>query len=368
MSRFPYLKVIARNSTTQSSIGTKSAVVEPAARYVIDGNLRLAGSRLRVAVQLVDTNSGAHLWAETYEREFNPSSIFQLQDELVPRIVSTIADAHGILAHTLSQSIRGKSSEELTPYEAVLRSFSYSERLTPEEHAVSRAALERAVKQAPGYGYAWAMLSFAYADEYAMGFNTQADPLERALHAARTAVDADPSNYRVFHALANVQFHRREIQALRTAADRALALNPMDGCTVAQLGGMIAYAGEWDRGCALVEQALRLNPHHPGWYWFPLIHNAYRKRDSRAALDFGLKLNLPGLFLTHSTLAAVYAQLGEFDAAHKAVSELLKLLPIAPAVIPQITALYLAPDLTEHYMDGLRKAGLDIPAPPPAAS
>jgi TolB-like protein/Tfp pilus assembly protein PilF len=368
MSRFPYLKVIARNSATQSSIGTKSAILEPAARYVVDGNLRLAGSRLRVAVQLVDATSGAHIWAETYERDFNPASVFQLQDELVPRIVSTIADAHGILAHTLSESIRGKSPEELTPYEAVLRFFSYGERLTPDEHAVCRTALERAVKQSPGYGYAWAALSMIYTDEYAMGFNTQTDPLERALHAARTAVDADPSNHRAFHALSHAHFHRREIQAFRTAADRAIALNPMDGCTVAQVGQNIAYAGEWDRGCAVVQQALRLNPHHPGYYWFPFVHDAYRKKDYRAALDFALKLNLPGLFLAHATLAAIYAQLGEFDAAHKAVSELLKLLPIAPAVLPQITALYLDPDLTAHYMDGLRKAGLEIPAPPPTAS
>jgi TolB-like protein len=63
-----------------------------------------------MAVQPEDTNSGAHLWAETYERDFNPSSVFQLQGGLVPRIVFKIADAHGILAHTLSESIAVKIS------------------------------------------------------------------------------------------------------------------------------------------------------------------------------------------------------------------------------------------------------------------
>jgi hypothetical protein len=74
-----------------------------------------AGSKLRLAVQLVDAVSGAHLWAENYERPFNPDTVFELQDELVPRIVSTIADAHGILPHTMSEGIRGKSPEQSEP-------------------------------------------------------------------------------------------------------------------------------------------------------------------------------------------------------------------------------------------------------------
>ena len=97
----------------------------------MEGNLRQAGTKLRLAVQLVDATTGAHLWAENYERTFDPEAVFALQDELVPRIVSTVADAHGILPHTMSEAIAGKSPELLSPYEAVLRSFSYAERLTP---------------------------------------------------------------------------------------------------------------------------------------------------------------------------------------------------------------------------------------------
>lgn len=172
-------------------------------------------------------------------------------------------------------------------------------------------------------------------------------------------MDADPSNHRAFQALAKVQFHRREIQAFRTAAERAIALNPMDGCSIADMGGLMAFAGDWDQGCALVERALRLNPHHPGWFWFPLAYNAYRKGDYRGALNAALKINLPGLFATPMVLAAAYGQLGELDAARKAVRELLALLPNAAAIARPGLSLWLDPELVEHYMDGLRKAGLE---------
>ncbi len=194
-----------------------------------------------------------------------------------------------------------------------------------------------------------------------MRFNTQPEPLERALHAARTAVDAEPSNHRAFQGWAAVQFYRREFQAARAAAERAIALNPMDGCSIAHMGALIAYTGDWDKGCALVEGALELNPHHPGWFWFTLVYNAYRKGDYRGSLDLELKINMPGFFGTHMVLAAAYGQLGELDAANQAVRELLALQPNAAAIAFPGLALRLDAELVEHYMDGLRKAGLEIP-------
>lgn len=365
MSRFPYLRIIAGSSTARyanQTVEVRSVGRELGARYVLEGNLRQSGSKLRIAVQLVDASSGAHLWAETYERVFHPDSLFEVQDDLVPRIVSTIADTHGVLPHSLSEMLRGKPLEELTPYEAVLRSFAYRERMTPEEHASACAAMERAVRIAPGYGLAWAMLSILLSDGAGQGFGATQETLDRALLAARKAVDLDPSNHRSYQALAAAHYHRKEILPFRAAAERAIALNPMDGCLVANMGGLLASAGEWERGCALVEKALQLNPNHPGWFWFPLFHNAYRKREYREALNHALKINMPGYYFTHLALAAAYGQLGELQAARKAAHELLALAPDFPQNARSALSVWLDPDLAEHYIEGLRKAGLDIPA------
>ena len=125
-------------------------------------------------------------------------------------------------------------------------------------------ALERAVQLAPGYADAWGMLSLLYAEEFSNGFNARPDPLGRALQAARRAADAAPSSALAYNALARALFFRKEFQAFRIAADRAIELNPLNGPTLAGLGGMIAYAGDWEHGCAQVERAARLNPRHPG--------------------------------------------------------------------------------------------------------
>ncbi len=116
LARFSYLRVIARGSTARYASGTadvRAVGGEIGARYVMEGSLRHAAGQLRVAVQLVDATSGAHLWAETYNRPFDPNAVFALQDDLVPRIVSTCADHFGVLARAISEAVRSKPVAEL---------------------------------------------------------------------------------------------------------------------------------------------------------------------------------------------------------------------------------------------------------------
>ncbi len=366
LSRFSYLRVISRSSTSRyasEAVDVRSVGKELGARYVMEGSLRQAGTKLRLAVQLVDAVSGAHLWAENYERPFNPEEIFALQDDVVPRVVSTIADSYGVLPHSMSEALRRKGPDQLSPYEAVLRSFGYYERITPEEHAKVRNVLERAVDNAPDQADCWAMLAMLYKDEHTHGFNVRPDPLGRALAAAHRAVEAAPSNHLAHHALASALFFRREMLAFRNAAERTIALNAMDGSTTAFVGHLMAYAGDWERGCALVARARQLNPHHPGWYWFPAFFDAYRKSDYRGALDVALKINMPGYFYASAALAAAHGQLGEREAAHTALLQLLTLKPdFAAAAREELGKWFGRGEVLEHFLDGLRKAGLDVAA------
>jgi len=367
LSRFSYLRVIARGSTLKyanKAIDLRVAGKELGARYVMEGTLRQAGAKVRLAVQLVDAVTGAHLWAENYERAFSPESIFELQDDLVPRIVSIVADHHGVLPHSMSELVRNKNSGQLTPHEAVIRTFGYIERMTAEEHAVIREILERAVHDAPESSDAWAMLSNVYFHEHADEFNALPNSLDRALVAARRSVEAAPSNHIAYYALATTLFYQKNFLAFRQAAKRTLELNPMAGSTAAWMGFLIACSGDWDEGCALVESSIKLNPNHPGWYWFPLSWNAYRKGDYRGALNMALNLNMPGLFWSHLSTAAPCGQLGLHDQGRQALKELLVLKPDFAARATRHLSKYFDSDHSEPVLDGLRKAGLDIPSKP----
>ena len=362
LSRFSYLRVISLSSTLQyvgKPVDVRTAGKKLGARYVVEGSLRRVGDKLRVAVQLVDCSSGAHLWAETYERHFSPEDGFAVWNDVVPQIVSTIADTHGVLPRSMSEALRTRDPLSLSPYEAVLRSFAHFQRVSATEHAPARTALERAVEQMPQYADAWAMLSLIYKEEFTHRFNVLPDPLGRALAAAQRAVEGAPSNHLAHHALASTEFFRKELDAFRIATERAVALNPMDGFTLAYLGFLTAYAGDWERGGEMSAKARSLNPHHPGWYWFVPCFDAYRKNEYRTSLEFAYKVNMPGFWRTQLAIAANAGQLGKDAVAREALKTLLMLRPDIAKHPHQELGVWWEPEMVERLMDGLRKAGLE---------
>ena len=364
LSKFSYLRVIARSSSSRysgQSVDVRTAGKELNARYVMEGTLRQAGSRLRLAVQLVDTVSGAHLWAENYERAFSPETIFELQDDLVPRIVSTVADMNGVLPRSMSEGLRSRPPGQLSPYEAVLRSFAYTYSATPEELAAARSGLEEAVRKAPAYSDAWAMLSFLCGQDYVHGYELQANALEIATSAARRAVALGASNHLAYFSLGQALWCQKDYDSFRDAAERAVVLNPMDGNSVAYLGELLIYAGSAERGMQLVERAKQLNPNHPGWYWFADFYHAYSRGDYRDALSFALKAKLRGNPLAPMFLAAAYGQLGDMEGGATAAAELVKFRPELPALMRKQVAKVWNAEYGERFLEGLRKAGLEIP-------
>ena len=89
-----------------------------------------------------------------------------------------------------------------------------------------------------------------------------------------------------------------------------MALNPRNTSTLAFMGVLISHGGEWDRGVAIAQRSMELNPHHPGWYHFPRFFDHYRKREFDQALETTKRLNMPQDFWTHATIAAPCGRLG----------------------------------------------------------
>jgi TolB-like protein len=363
MSRFSYLRVISRSSTVryaEKALDVRAAAQELRARYVMEGSIRQAGAKIRIAVQLADAASGTSLWAETYDRPFSPETTLDLLDDVVPRIVATVADTQGILPHNMTEALRNRDPESLTPYEALLRSFGFHQHVNAAEQLAGRTALERAVKQVPDCADYWAMLSWLYRAEYSHGFNVLPDSMDRSLAAARRALDLAPPSQFPHAALASAFFFRRELASFRTAADRALPLNRMEGYITAFMGMLTAFSGDWERGCAMVERATQLNPNHPGWYWLPLALNAYRQNDPQHALEHVLKVNMPGLWTAQVSLALVYIQLGDKERARAALRDLLAARPDLRTNLREELGKWWQPDMVEQMIGDLRKAGLEM--------
>jgi TolB-like protein/Flp pilus assembly protein TadD/predicted Ser/Thr protein kinase len=363
LSQFRHLVVVSSSAAARFKGPTDLGEVgrQLDARFLLEGSIRKAGTSVRVSVQLLDAATGAHLWAEHFDRDLGNTDILAAQDELTDRIVATVADSSGVLTRSLGALAKAKPLDALTAHECVLRTFVYWQHVMPDEHAEVRTALEGALKREPNHAEAWACLSWVFLDEFRFDFNVLPNALDRALQAAQRAVKLDATSQLAYRALAEAHYFRRELGAFLPAADRVLSLNPRDTSNVGMIGSLLGYAGEWERGCAVVQNVMHLNPHHAGWLHFMIADNHYRKGEYEKALEATEKVNMPGHYVQHADLAIINAQLGRIEEARKHLKKFIELAPDAARNYrAEMSKWSYSGELTEHKMDGLRKAGLDV--------
>jgi TolB-like protein len=331
------------------------------ARYILDGSVHHCVDMVRVIMHLTDAQTGMQLWAEHYDYEMTVSNVFSLQEEIACRVAALIADDYGVICRNLIQESCSDGSLYTSSYEAVLHGRHYLMTLTSEHYWRARKSLERAVEINPTCVMAWVELAIVYVNDYAHVVDSLPDALEKAEHCARKAVSLDPMCQSAHAVLALVHFQRNDRVALLEAAERALALRPESSTAVAWVGHLMAQSGEWERGLAVREKALRFKPYYPGWLHTSTYYDHFRKQDYQAALAEARKCNMPGFFQEWILRAAALGQLGQQQQAHDAVQSLLKLRPDFPAAPRRfIAAMVVCDDLIEQTLEGLRKAKLPL--------
>jgi TolB-like protein/Tfp pilus assembly protein PilF len=285
LSRFQYLRVVSRREAEVAKGQSADALAAGrlGARYLVEGTVRAAGTAVRLNVRLVDTATSDHMWIETYDRPPG-GDLFALQDDLAARVVANVCDTNGVLARALGASLQDRNPDELSAGELVMRFFAYAQHFRADEHRRLRAAFERALAGEPGHAQGWACLAILYEQEHSQRLNPLPDPHRRGTEAAGRSIEADRTCQAAWRAVAGLRFFERDLDGLRVAAERVVALNPQHTTIMSYVGMLLAFAGDWVRGVEIVERALDLNPHLPDWVHYVLATNHYRKGEFDQAL------------------------------------------------------------------------------------
>jgi len=366
LSRYSELFVIARTATLPyegSSVDVRKVGVELDVRYVLQGSVRKAGERIRVTVQLSDAREGRFLWGDHYERDLTANDLFRLQDELTQQVVNAIAGSYGALSRTELAEARSKPPTSLDSYDCVLRTYEYLHVHEPSNHLKARDCLEAAVVLDPDYANGWAWLAYLYAEEYHHRRNERPesyDSLDRALEVAERAVRLDPENQVSQGALAMTHLLRGNRERGRVAAYRAIELNPNNALWLGLLGSRLSVGGDFERSVPMAQKALALNPNPPPWLRMPMFLEHYHNGRYEAALAEAQMIETED-FRTPMFLAAAYGQLGRLDETRRALSEMGEMWqgPTDGVRLELIERNGFAPELVDHLLEGLQKAGTE---------
>jgi adenylate cyclase len=356
LSRFQELRVIARNSVLtykSKPVRVQQVGTDLGVRYVLEGSVRRAGSRIRITAQLIEAATDHHLWAERFDRDI--ADIFAVQDEVTSRIVATLA---GKLAESERRRARNGQTGNLEAYDCVLRGRELWGRFTPEDNREARRLYEKAIQLDAGYARAYASLAWTYLVEHSERWTSPEErPLERALEIAREGVTVNPASHSNYLVLGQVCITKGLHDEALEALENAINLNPNDADCYVFLANALTRAGRADEAIDLVGKAQSLNPAPPPWYtlYLGIAYYIVRRYDDAVT---ALRRGGPLGDVRQRWLAASYAQLGRAAEAKAAAAEYLKRTPdFSIASHLEMNPFRRAED-REHYAEGLRKAGL----------
>ena len=362
LSRFSALKVISYYSTSQ--IELKQTVPYNLCRslgatFVIAGSIYQAKNELRLNVELVRTDNFQQVWAQRYDRHFTLDKLLPVIDDIVQRIVATVADDYGIIPKIIATASREKSVDALKAYEAVMRYHHYGITLTLQDYDQALRSLEKTVATNPDYGLAWALLSILYLDDITFSISGMDNSLERGTEAAHKAVRLDPFCQHAYFGMCYAQLLQRKKEGIIRNAQKIIELNPNSGFLVGTAGWFLAMTGEFEEGFGFIERSMQLNPRFPSWFHFPYFLHAYLNNDLHGALEEIRKFDLPDFFWNPLMRAAVLGNLGKRTEANAAYQKLLKLKPDFPGRARFYLGCFLIEDKWVELMhEGLIKTGL----------
>jgi adenylate cyclase len=365
LSRLSGMFVIARNTAftyRDKPIGAKQIGHELGVRYVLEGSVRRLGNQFRINTQLIDSATGAHVWAERFDS--TASDLLAVQNEITSRI-----------AHTLHVELVGAEvarpieHSDATDYILRGRAASYKAP-TRDSCAESVSWFERALEFTPESVDAQSLLASALACRALDRMtDTPAEDFTRAEALARRVLAVSPRSSMAHYAYGQVlRASRRNEQAIQEYQE-ALAFNPSWADALADLGMCKMWVGSLDEGIALQEQAIRLSPRDPRiglWYHRAGIAHFLQSRIAEAIpwLEKGRAM-FPTFPLAYSFLGAAYALNGEVERGAAELAEHYRLsgrVWVSTIADMKVTGYWGPPKIRELfwtvYFAGLRKLGV----------
>lgn len=355
LTRFRRLDVIARASTfalREETLASRDIGRRLNAQYLVNGDIALKGSRLRIAVELVSSESERILWGQTYDESFE--SVFDIQDRLTEEIVTELmievdrAERH---------QLHARNPDSLDAYSLCLCGEEELLSLNKSACQSARDMFEEAMAHCQDYARAQAAIARTHGFMWKYRWvEDREHELELAREAAANAVNLDYNDPRAHSEMGWVSLYSRQHERALMAYGTALRLNPSDADIIADYADALKHDGSPEKAVPLFERAIRLNPLHADVYLKDLAHTHLVARDYEAAIATVGRMYRPGI--SRRVLAASYALAGRMEEAEREAALVLR---DNPGFSPETWVTMVPdrnPDYTELFLEGMKRAGL----------
>lgn len=361
LSHFREFFVIARNTTFTykgQAIRVDQVCRDLGVRYLLEGSVRKSGNRVRVTAQLIDGDTGGHLWAAKFDRDLD--DIFAVQDEITQAIVSAVAP------ETLDAELKrakGKRVDNLSAWDKVLQARWHMTPLKRTEHAAARVLLEQAVAEAPDMAEAYATLALCDLQDMLHLWHPDAtQAIAAAYERANLAVQLDPGNANAFTMLGMAEAFARKFEDSQTHLEQAIRLNSNLAGAHGNQAAVLGVSRHYDKSKECMKHALALSPRDQNrCFWLAGVGiGAYVVGEYEDCVSVSRQVlkDFPGYASSMRQEAASLAMLGRDTEAKASLERLMERMPdlTLDQVRRMVPVRY--PEDIEVWIEGLRRAGL----------
>ena len=358
LSRIKWLFVIARNSSfvyKGRAVDVRQVGRELGVRYVLEGGVRKAGSRLRVTAQLVDAETGSHLWANKFDGAIG--DVFDFQDRITDQVVGIVEPS---LQRSEIERSRRKRPGSLDAYNLYLRALPHVMQLTPLQVRIGAGFLEDALKLDPNYAAAHALISLCHEICYGQDGFDEAEKIAGLRHA-RAAISSTSDDATALAIAAMMIAHLgRDYEAALNAIERALSFNVSSAAALYFGAHIYAFRGDCVRANEYASRALRLSPFDPWAYEAHVAFAMAAVREDRydeAASHLARAAQANSSFSSPRFLQAMTLALaGSIEEARQVVRGALELQPGFRTRL--VFEIELLPEFADKLAEGARLLGL----------
>jgi adenylate cyclase len=360
LSRIKWIFVIARNSSFAYKgrpMDVKQVGRELGVRYVLEGSVRKSSNRIRITAQLIDTGSGAHIWADHYDTALG--DLFAVQDELTISVVGVIEPT---LRKAEIERARRKRPDSLDAYDLYLRASPFAFTAMPQDADNALTFLDRAIELEPTYAAAHAMIAWCHEQRYLRG-GLDEKVKQAALQHARTAIAVGGDDAA---ALATAAFviavTEYDFEAATAAFDRSFALSSSSALALGFSSIVRAWKGDDATAVDQAERSIRLSPFDPLLY-VPYIGLAYAhfaagRFEQAAAAAARASQSNPKFSMPYVLQAAALANIGGLEQARAVANRLREVEPDVTVSTAIRSARYANREKIAELGNALRRVGL----------
>ena len=362
LSHQQWFFVIARNSSFAfkgETVDVRKVASELGVRYVLEGSVRKAASRVRVTAQLIDASKGVHLWADRYDREL--ANVFELQDEITNKVIDSVGPQI-IVAE--AARVRRKPPQSIDAWDLVMQALPRMWHMSTEEQRHAQDLLQQAITLDSEYAHAHALLGWTYVNMFNLDSRTPIGEFtDQALDAGERAVTLDEQDHWGHLVLGLGHARRRRSETAVMHLSQAVELNPNFALGYAGLGYAFACGGQPERGLEALEQAQRLSPRDPFLaIYAPVVRYmalfALQRYEETIALCRSITTRNPNHAGAWRLMTVSMGLRGKIDEAREALARTLALQPDLSSAHVTNDTVYANPSDRARFLLGLQKAGL----------